>query len=98
MPTEFKVTISEMRAKANEIKQAAETFLQAAGQVNTAANELASSWEGASQVAFAEEQQKANAWYNKMMEIVNTYVTALETTAKNYEEADDQATQAIRSR
>lgn len=95
---DFKVTLSEMRAKANEIKQAAETFLQAAGQVNAAANELAGTWEGDSQVAFVEEQEKANTWYNKMMDIVNTYVTGLETTAKNYEEADNQATQAIRSK
>ena len=95
---DFKVTISEMRAKANEIKQAADTFLQAAGQVNAAAQELAGTWDGDSQVAFVEEQEKANTWYNKMMEIVNTYVTGLETTAKNYEEADNQATQAIRSK
>ena len=95
---DFKVTISEMRAKANEIKQAAETFLQAAGQVNSAAQELAGTWEGDSQVAFVEEMTKANTWYNKMMDIVNTYVAGLETTAKNYEEADSQATQAIRSR
>lgn len=95
---DFKVTISEMRSKANEIKQAAETFLQAAGQVNAGAQELAGTWEGDSQVAFVEEQEKANAWYNRMVEIVNTYVTALENTAKNYEEADNQATQAIRSK
>ena len=95
---DFKVTISEMRGKANEIKQAAETFLQAAGQVNSAAQELAGTWEGDSQVAFVEEQGKANAWYTRMMEIVNTYVSGLETAAKNYEEADNQATQAIRSR
>ncbi len=94
----FEVTISEMQSAASKIQQAAENFLEAANQVFSAAEALSNSWEGDSQVAFAAEQQQANAWYKKMTEIVNTYVAGLNTAAKTYAQADQESTAAIRSR
>ena len=94
----IQVTVSEMQNAVNKISQAAENFLNAAGQTFTAAQTLAESWEGDSQVAFVAEQQKANEWYKKMVEIVNTYVQSLQTAAKNYQEADAQAAANIKSR
>lgn len=93
----FEVTISEMQSTASKISQAANEFLEAANQVYSAAEALSSSWEGDSQVAFAAEQQQANAWYKKMTEIVNTYVEGLNAAAKNYEAADQASAAAIRS-
>ena len=60
---QFQVTISEMQNAASKIKQAASDFLSTANAVNSAATALASSWEGDSQKAFAEEQEKAYNWY-----------------------------------
>ena len=94
----FEVTISEMQNAASKIAQAASDFLDTANAVNQAAQALSSTWEGDSQVAFQEEQTKANEWYNKMVEIVNTYVDNLTKTAQKYSEADEQATAAIKSR
>ena len=94
----FEVTISEMNNAANKIQQAAQDFLQAADQTFASAEQLASSWEGDSQKAFAEEQTKANEWYKKMVEIVNTYVSNLQNTAKTYAQADKESTGAIKSK
>ncbi len=94
----FEVTVSEMQNAANKIQQAAENFREAAAQVLASAQALSESWEGDSQVAFADEQQKANQWYNRMMEIVDTYVASLQNAAKTYQEADDESAANIRSR
>lgn len=94
----FEVTVSEMQNAASKIQQAAESFREAAAQVLSSAQTLAESWEGDSQVAFTEEQDKANQWYNRMMEIVDTYVSSLQNAAKTYQEADDESASNIRSR
>ena len=94
----FEVTISEMQSAANKITEAAENFLNAANQTFTAAQTLADSWEGDSQVAFVNEQQAANEWYKKMTDIVRTYVTSLQNAAKAYQEADNESAANIKSR
>ncbi len=94
----FEVTVSEMTSAANKISQEAENFLNVAGQVMAGAEALAQSWEGDSQVAFVQEQQKANEWYKKMVEIVKTYVQNLQNTAKKYQEADAEAASNIKSK
>ena len=94
----FEVTISEMQSAANKISAEAQEFLNAAGQVFTSAQQLGASWEGDSQVAFMAEQQKANEWYKRMVEIVNTYVSSLQNAARIYQEADNSSAANIRSR
>ena len=94
----FEVTISEMQNAANKISQEAENFLNAANQVFASAEALADSWEGDSQVAFAAEQQQANQWYKKMVDIVNSYVSSLQTAAKTYQQADNESASNIKSR
>ena len=94
----FEVTISEMQSAAGKIAQEAENFLNAANQTFSAASALAESWEGDSQVAFQSEQQKANDWYKKMVQIVNTYVASLQNAAKQYQQADNESAANIKSR
>ncbi len=94
----FEVTVSEMQNAASKIQQAAESFMEAANQVFAGAQALADSWEGDSQVAFVEEQQRANDWYKKMVEIVNTYVAGLNKAAQDYAKADSDAASEIRKR
>ncbi len=94
----FEVTVSEMQKAANTISKAADEFRTAATNTLNAANTLADQWEGDSQVAFVAEQQKANDWYNKMMTIVDNYVTSLNNAAKAYQEADAQSASDIKSK
>ena len=94
----FEVTISEMQNAANKIAQEAENFLNAANQTFQSAQALGESWEGDSQVAFMAEQQKANEWYKKMVDIVHTYVSSLQNAAKAYQQADSDSAQNIKSK
>jgi WXG100 family type VII secretion target len=95
---QFNVTVSEVTNAATKIASAANDFLTTAGKVMQAAEALGSSWEGDSQVAFMQEQQNAHSWYEKMAEIVTTYVESLNQAAKKYQDADDQAKAAIGSK
>jgi len=94
----YEVTFSEMQAAANKIAQEAQNFLDAANQVMAGAEALSQTWEGDSQVAFINEQQQANEWYKKMVDIVNTYVTMLQNAVQKYEESEGQVTSTITAR
>lgn len=92
------VTISELQNAAERISQACEQYQAAANSLKSAADALAATWEGDSQVAFVNEQEQANAWYLKMADIVNEYVAEMKAAASKYEETDQSAAQTIRSR
>ena len=64
MPNNIMVTISELQSSADKIAQACEQYQAAANSLKSAADELAGTWEGDSQVAFVNEyvaQMKAAA-------------------------------------
>ena len=94
----YEVTFSEMQAAANKIAQEAQNFLDAANQVMAGAEALSQTWEGDSQVAFINEQQQANEWYKKMVDIVNTYVTMLQNAVQKYEQGEGEVTSTITAR
>lgn len=94
----IRVTVSELRSAAQKLSQACESYRAAASSLKGAADALAGTWEGDSQVAFVNEQEQANAWYNNMAEIVDTYVAQLNAAASKYEETDAEAAQIIGSR
>ena len=93
----IEVTLSEMTGTANQVKKACDDFLESAGKVITAAEALSHTWEGDSQTAFIAEQQRANAWYKEMMNLVANYVSSLDSAAQLYENTDEESAAAIRS-
>lgn len=93
----YEVTISEMYNAASRIRQAAEDYLSTACKVYACAEALGQSWEGDSQVAFMQEQQKAVEWYKKMAALVQSYVQMIQRAAKAYQQAEEQATSTINS-
>ena len=93
----IEVTLSEIRNAAAKIKKASEDFLACAGDTMNSAEELARTWEGDSQVAFMNEQRRANEWYKKMMSLAGTYDSNLQDAAKLYEGADSESAAAIKA-
>lgn len=91
-------SISEMMSAAKSISEQAQEFQSAAQNVLNAVNTLAQSWKGDSNDAFVAEQQKANQWYNKMVGIIQTYVSALQNAAKEYQRADMDSASTIKKR
>ncbi len=94
----FEVTVSDMQSAASKIGAQADEFLNQAKAVMAAAEDLGSKWEGDSQVAFMQEQQQANAWYQSMVTLVQGYVSTLQKAAQTYQESDAQAAADIRAK
>ncbi len=97
MAVSFKVTISEMQNASDRISNAADDFEQTADQVLQCAAALGNCWEGDSQVAFIDEQEKAHEWYTKMMKLARDYVQLLRDAAERYQDADNDGASIIRS-
>lgn len=98
MASRLEVTVSELQQVATNIRASADDYASAATALKNAADELASTWEGDSQVAFVDEQTRAYEWYKKMAEICRSFADAMQQAAQKYEETDAQATSMIRSR
>lgn len=98
MASRLEVTVSELQQAATNISTSADDYEAAATALKNAADELASTWEGDSQVAFVDEQTRAYDWYRKMAEICREFASAMQQAAQKYEETDAQATSTIRAR
>jgi len=98
MASRLEVTVSQLQQAATNISASADDYESAATALKNAADELASTWEGDSQVAFVDEQTRAYEWYKKMAEICRQFANAMQQAAQKYEETDAQATSTIRSR
>ena len=86
----------QMQMAVSIIAKAADEFRTAAFNTLNAANTLADQWEGDSQAAFAEEQQKANDLCNKMTALLDNYVAKLNQTVMIYSGAEKQAASFIK--
>ena len=98
MASRIEVTISELQSAAGKITQYAADYQSAADSLKAAADELAATWEGDSQVAFVSEQQAAYDWYKKMAAICEEYANSMNTAAQRYMETDSEAASTIRSK
>ena len=98
MASRLEVTVSQLQQAATNISTSADDYETSATALKNAADELASTWEGGSQVAFVDEQTRAYEWYKKMAEICRQFATAMQQAAQKYEETDAQATSTIRSK
>ena len=70
--------------------KAAETYNTAIDNVKTAANDLASKWEGDGQVAFVNDQNAAYTWYNSLLEVTREMIREARLTAERYRDHVNQ--------
>ncbi len=98
MASRIEVTISELQSAASKITQYAADYLSAADSLKAAADELAATWEGDSQIAFVAEQQAAYDWYKKMAAICEEYANSMNTAAQRYIDTDSEAASTIRAK
>ncbi len=98
MASRIEVTISELQSASSKIMQYAGDYQNAANSLKAAADELAATWEGDSQVAFVAEQEAACEWYTKMAAICEQYAQSMATAASNYQSTDTEAAGIIRAK
>lgn len=89
------VNISEVRSAATKLQQALADFGTGTTNTKTAADNLCASWEGDARDRFANEQDRVVQWFHEMEQVVNTYITALNTAAQIYEALNVDTTNAI---
>ena len=82
------VEISELRAAAEKLRAAVNTYGDATTATDNAARTLIASWEGDAEKVFEEEQTNAILWYRKVAEAVNAYISAILAAAEIYEQLD----------
>ncbi len=98
MASRIEVSISELQSAANKITQAAGDYQNAVESLKSAADQLAATWEGDSQVAFVTEQEAAYNWYKKMVALCEEYAQSMNVAAARYMETDAQAASTIKAR
>ena len=98
MSSRIEVTVSELQSAASKITEYAADYRSAADSHKSAADELAATWEGDSQVAFVTEQEQAYNWYTKMAQICEQYAQAMNQAAQRYAETDSEAASTIKAR
>ncbi|MBE5881917.1 MAG: WXG100 family type VII secretion target [Lachnospiraceae bacterium] len=82
---EIKVTVSELRSKAGELRNLNSQFKTKVGELESAEQNLASMWEGdaktAFHTAFTNDKTQMDNFYNLMEQ----YIITLENIATEYE-------------
>lgn len=83
---ELLVNIGELTAAAAKMNEAVASYREAVDQVKTAADDLASKWEGDAQVAFVNDQNNAYKWYFSLADVVDAMIEEARRVARRYEE------------
>ncbi|MDE7261697.1 MAG: WXG100 family type VII secretion target [Oscillospiraceae bacterium] len=86
----FMVTASQLRAKAEELRQSNEQFKSQVNTLNDQEAHLGAMWEGESKNAFHNAFQRDKAQMDNFFNAIAQYVNALESIAQKYEEAERQ--------
>lgn len=86
----FQVTSSELKAKANELRELNAQFKTQAGNLETQEGSLVTMWEGearnAFDTAFKNDKTQMDNFYN----LIEQYCVALENIAAKYDLAESQ--------
>lgn len=81
---ELLVDVAQLMSAANNMEQARQTYMSALDTLRSAADELASKWEGDGKVAYQNDQEAAFRWYNSMAEVVGEMIAEARRTAERY--------------
>ncbi|MDE6590514.1 MAG: WXG100 family type VII secretion target [Oscillospiraceae bacterium] len=89
---EIKVTPSELRKKAEMLRQYNAKFRSEVQNMVGYESQLATMWEGEAQKAFRKAFNDDKAKMERFASNIDLYIQALETDAQKYEEAEQKAT------
>lgn len=86
---EIVVEISELVQTVNQMNQATEIYESAVNAAQSAADELASNWEGDARDAFVKHQENAYSFYKKMLDVLRQMIDIVNEAIKKYQEMMD---------
>lgn len=88
MANQIRITPEQMRGRANEYRNQADTVNGVIGKMDTLLQQLQSEWEGAASESYAARYQELKPGFMKAEELIREIATALDSTAKIVEETD----------
>lgn len=88
--SEFMVISTQLRQKAEELRQLNSSFNAAVESLVSSENALTQMWEGEAHDAFHTEFEKDHEQFNVFHEGIEQYIQALLDAAQKYEEAESK--------
>lgn len=94
----FTVTSSELKAKANQLREMNAQFKTQTGNLESQESALVSMWEGQARNAFDTAFKNDKAQMDNFYNLIEQYCTALEAIASKYDMAEAQNVSTAQSR
>ena len=89
MANQIRITPEQMRQRANQYRNEAETVHGVIGQMDSLLSALQSEWEGAASESYAARYQELKPGFLKAEELIREIAQALDSTANIVEETDN---------
>lgn len=87
---EIKVTTSEVRNRANELRQLNSQLKGKVENLSSREGRLAGMWEGDAKTAFHNAYMKDKAMFDQFSQLIDQYATALDQIAQEYDAKEQQ--------
>ncbi|MBR0463338.1 MAG: WXG100 family type VII secretion target, partial [Clostridia bacterium] len=84
------VNAIELSQAAADMNKAMEVYNEAITAVKNAADDLASKWEGDTQVAFVKNQEEAYKWYSSIHAVVLYIIDTVKKVIELYRQNEDR--------
>ena len=97
MANKILVITNAIRNKADELQQMNQQLTKALEELSNQEQTLASQWEGDAQQAFRTSFQQDMQKFQEFIKGISAYATALNTIAKEYDNAEDKNVQVAKS-
>lgn len=94
----FEVTVSELKAKANELRDLNSQFKTQVGNLESQEESLCSMWEGGAKNAFDKAFKSDEAQMDNFYNLIEQYCVALENIAAKYDQAENLNTSTAQTR
>ncbi|MBO7674035.1 MAG: WXG100 family type VII secretion target [Atopobiaceae bacterium] len=96
MAGQIRITPDQMRGRANEYRQEAESVQTVIGKMDRLLTALQGEWEGESSRAYATRFGELRPGFVKARELIDEIARALDATAASLEEVDAQIAASLR--
>ncbi len=86
-----------MESAASSLEKEVQNFRDATRQARAAADNMKGMWEGDQQVAFMEQQEAADTYYEQLSKLVDDTISTIRKAVKVYSDTDSECAKLLRS-
>lgn len=97
MAGQIRISPDQMRERANSYRAEADTVNGVIGKMDSLLQQLQGEWEGSASESYALRYQELKPGFKKAEELIREIASALDATAKNVEETDNNIASQFRA-